>query len=250
VAGVGRFGAPRTHFAGRAWSMELGRELDEVFRRFKDAISVIMGAPPVPSPVVLGPVSGASVGVNQIPAAGDHAHNLATAAPANPTGTAASEGVAETALRSDCTFKQGIVTAKGDVLTYSTVPAKLAVGTNGQALVADSTQTTGLKWAPGPASDTVNVVTKTANYTATATDAILLGDATGGAFAFTLPAASANPGKRYSVKKLDSSGNSVTISPNGGDLIDGSASQILSQPKQALTIVSDGTNWQIIGFSV
>jgi hypothetical protein len=40
------------------------------------------------------------------------------------------------------------VTAKGDLYTYSTVPAKLAVGNNGETLVADSSQTTGLRYNP------------------------------------------------------------------------------------------------------
>jgi hypothetical protein len=40
------------------------------------------------------------------------------------------------------------VTAKGDLYTYSTVPAKLAVGSDGETLVADSSQTTGLRYNP------------------------------------------------------------------------------------------------------
>lgn len=38
---------------------------------------------------------------------------------------------------------------KGDIWTYSTGDAALSVGTNGQMLVADSTQATGLRWAVG-----------------------------------------------------------------------------------------------------
>ena len=38
------------------------------------------------------------------------------------------------------------LTAKGDLYTYSTVPARLAVGNNGDTLVADSSTTTGLRW--------------------------------------------------------------------------------------------------------
>lgn len=38
------------------------------------------------------------------------------------------------------------LTTKGDVYTYSTADARLPVGTDGQVLSADSTQTTGLKW--------------------------------------------------------------------------------------------------------
>jgi hypothetical protein len=40
------------------------------------------------------------------------------------------------------------VTAKGDLYTYSTTPARLAVGNNGETLVADSSASTGLRWNP------------------------------------------------------------------------------------------------------
>ena len=39
------------------------------------------------------------------------------------------------------------LTTKGDLYTYSTTDARLAVGTNGHVLTADSTAATGLKWA-------------------------------------------------------------------------------------------------------
>lgn len=39
------------------------------------------------------------------------------------------------------------LTTKGDIYTYTTVNARLGVGTNGQALTADSSTPTGLKWA-------------------------------------------------------------------------------------------------------
>lgn len=39
------------------------------------------------------------------------------------------------------------LTTKGDLYTYSTVDARLPVGTNGFVLTADSAQTTGIKWA-------------------------------------------------------------------------------------------------------
>jgi hypothetical protein len=39
------------------------------------------------------------------------------------------------------------LTTKGDLYTYSTTDARLAVGANGTTLVADSAEATGLKWA-------------------------------------------------------------------------------------------------------
>ena len=39
------------------------------------------------------------------------------------------------------------LTAKGDLFTFSTAPARLAVGSNGDTIVADSSTATGLKWA-------------------------------------------------------------------------------------------------------
>jgi len=49
----------------------------------------------------------------------------------------------------DAQIADSIVDAKGDLIsaTAADTPARLAVGTNGQVLTADSTQSTGLKWS-------------------------------------------------------------------------------------------------------
>jgi hypothetical protein len=43
------------------------------------------------------------------------------------------------------------LTTKGDLYGFSTVPARVAVGTNGQVLTADSTATNGVAWATASA---------------------------------------------------------------------------------------------------
>lgn len=90
------------------------------------------------------------------------------------------------------------------------------------------------------------VASKTANYTATATDAVLLCSASGGAFTITLPAASGNTGLTYWIKKTDSSANAVTIDGNAAETIDGAATATISVQFEALTIVSDGTSWHVV----
>jgi hypothetical protein len=53
-------------------------------------------------------------------------------------------------------IQNAIVDAKGDIIaaTANDTPARLAVGTNGQVLTADSTAATGLKWAAATATTT------------------------------------------------------------------------------------------------
>lgn len=78
---------------------------------------------------------------------------------------------------------EGVVsplTTKGDVYGFSTTNARLAVGTNGQVLTADSTQTLGIKWATPTTGTVTSLSVVTANgvsgsvATATTTPAITL----------------------------------------------------------------------------
>jgi hypothetical protein len=62
-----------------------------------------------------------------------------------------------------------ILDAKGDLITATAAdtPARLAVGTNGQTLVADSTASTGLKWATASAGALTKIASGTFSNVAT-----------------------------------------------------------------------------------
>ena len=76
----------------------------------------------------------------------------------------------------------------------------------------------------------------TTTATAAATDGLIQADATAGAFAVTLPAASGT-GAVLTIKKIDSSANAVTITAAGSDKIDGAATAALSTQYKSFTIV-------------
>ncbi len=63
----------------------------------------------------------------------------------------------------------------------------------------------------------------------------------------TLPAAADNIRTLYTIKKIDSSGHSVTIDANGNETIDGEQTIVLNLQYAYVTIISDGDEWFIIG---
>lgn len=92
-----------------------------------------------------------------------------------------------------------------------------------------------------------NVASKTGAYTLTTSDAIVLANATSAAFTVTLPSTASVPtGRRFAIKKVDSSANAVSVNTTSSQTIDGGTTYSLSTQWQSLSVVSDGTNWVII----
>jgi hypothetical protein len=84
------------------------------------------------------------------------------------------------------------------------------------------------------------------NTTLDATHHTVLVDASGGARTITLPAAANASGRVYVIKKIDSSGNNVTIDADSSETIDDATTQIIGIQFESLTIQSDGTEWWIV----
>lgn len=103
---------------------------------------------------------------------------------------------------------------------------------------------TGLKIRNGQAA--YPVVEVAANYQATVLDDTILVDATTGPVTVTLISAAWTPNS-YTVKKIDSSANVVTVATTGGQTIDGATTKTLTAQWQALKAiparVSSNWNW-------
>ena len=89
-------------------------------------------------------------------------------------------------------------------------------------------------------------VSKTATYTATASDEVIFVDATAGAVTINLPTAVGISGKAYYIKKTDASINAVTVDASGTETIDGALTMTTITRFVSWTLVSDGANWGIL----
>ena len=77
-------------------------------------------------------------------------------------------------------------------------------------------------------------------------DEIVIVDASGGDVTVTLPAAATSKGKRYTVKKNDTSINSIILDANASEEIDNSTTFSFNTYLQSCTLVCDGTRWYLI----
>lgn len=85
-----------------------------------------------------------------------------------------------------------------------------------------------------------SIISTSANYTVLSTDEIILAT---GTITITLPIASANTGKTYTIKRISTI---VTIDVTGGGTIDGSTSISIGQQYSTISVISDGSEWWTI----
>lgn len=131
-------------------------------------------------------------------------------------------------------IQNAIVDAKGDLIaaTAADTPARLAVGTNGQVLTADSTASTGIKWATPSAGALTLIATSSPSGTATVNidscfsstyqNYIIYTSITGTAgtdLKFQLRASGTSATTGYTTQALQANGSSVsgsraTVDPN------------------------------------
>lgn len=136
----------------------------------------------------------------------------------------------------------------GDIVYASgaSTLAKLGIGSSGNVLKVSG----GLpSW--GSAGATVAVATKTADYTLTGSDDLVVVSPTVGTVIAMLPSAAANTGKVFYIKRESISQTHIArVSPASGDTISGSSFLNLGASNGWAAVASDGgTTWKVISRS-
>ena len=75
-------------------------------------------------------------------------------------------------------------------------------------------------------------------------DECVIASANGGNVVINLPAGLRD--ETIIVKKSDGSANTVTITPNGAETINGAATKVLTAQHESYTLMFNGTTWHII----
>lgn len=140
----------------------------------------------------------------------------------------------------------------GDILyaASTTTVDKLAAVAAGQVLVSAGTGTAPA-WSSSLSISALKLGTVTkafadTGYTASSTDFSIMWNAVGGACVQNLPAATGT-GRVLEIKKVDASANLVTVTTNGGELLDGFTTQTLTAQWEAITIQDTASGvWHIL----
>ena len=129
-------------------------------------------------------------------------------------------------------------------LTISTNNGRVSLKSTGSGWTVLSNSVDANPGGGGSSSGSLSVQSqKTGNYTASASEVVLVNLVTAGAdVTVTLPAASADA---EVVVKIAGAANGyiVTVDGNGSETIDGSATRTMDSDNEIMHVVSDGSNW-------
>ena len=122
------------------------------------------------------------------------------------------------------------LTTKGDLYGFSTVPARLPVGTNAQVLTADSTASTGLAWATAASGAPTQLATASLSGVAT----------------YTFSSISGSYKTLYLriIGAFDVNFDAITLQINGSSSGNYSRTKVLGD-SATLNTVTGGTSWNI-----
>lgn len=110
---------------------------------------------------------------------------------------------------------------------------------NGNTAAPDSTFKVSGSAAFSAGTTSVDLTLDDTNHT-------VLVNASTGNRVMTLPASASCINRRFEIKKTDNTANTVTITPDGSETIDGAATFVLNTQYQSVTIVNNGFNWFVV----
>jgi len=147
---------------------------------------------------------------------------------------ASPDTLARTTILASSNSGSAISLTVGNHTVFGTYPAGKAVFLDSNGILTFSK------------SPVIPYTTITGDTTATTSNVAIFANATSGAIDVTLYAATSNGGKTLTIKKTDSSSNTVDIIRAASETIDGSTTVTLNHQNESITLISDNSNWFIV----
>lgn len=136
-----------------------------------------------------------------------------------------------------------VTNVAGDVLTIT----RHQEGTSARSvIIGDQIANTSTNKTFTDLENTFTVTTQSGNYAILTTDTTIFVNAASAPVTITLPTAVGVTGKKYNIKKIDSSANAVTINTTSSQTIDADTSVIINVQYTSMQVISDGSNWFVV----